>query len=68
MCSPFWRAALTVIGGVTGSFIVAVGLIFMVLVLIMLTPLHPIFRLFGRKGFYRGNGEVTADMTSFQRR
>lgn len=66
--NPILRAfaisAAVVVGGLFG----AGALLYAVIAVVTLTPLHPIFRLCGRKGFFRGNGEFTADSTSFERR
>lgn len=53
---------------IRNPIIAAFGIPLVIVVFAALTPFHPIFRLFGRKGFYRGNGEFTLDHTSFERR
>lgn len=65
---PFYRilAAFFVVVGV--AVMVPVGMVIMVFGLLISAPFHPVFRVFGRKGIFRGNGEVIFDKTSFERR
>lgn len=66
--SPFWRpiAAAGIVLWVALLFPIGMSILFGGLILT--APFHPIFWAFGRKGIFRGNGEIVFDMTSFDRR
>lgn len=65
---PFYRllAAFFVVVGV--AVMIPIGMVILFFGLLITAPFHPVFRAFGRKGIFRGHGEVIFDKTSFERR
>jgi hypothetical protein len=65
--NPLVRTIAATAALITGIGLGACAIVFWVAIIVLLSPLHPLFRLFGRKGFYRGNGEFTVSGSSFER-
>lgn len=62
------RVVVAVVIVIWCLILLPIGMVILIIGLVVAAPFHPIFRVFGRKGVFQGNGIIAFDKTSFKHR
>ena len=64
--NPVLRVVLSICVVLLAVPVLIFGIVVGICTMIVLTPVHPLCRLLGLRGFWRGDGKFIADHTSFE--